>query len=85
MTDPVIISARVSQSRDDIQSTVDNNDLSAFLAHYDNKALFALAARTLRHDDAKSFKKWLERILANGSQPQLTAAFRASLPAIAAG
>ena len=47
MTDLVIISARASQSRDDIQSTVDNNDLSAFLAHYDNKALFALAARTL--------------------------------------
>ena len=71
-----------SRARADIQTAVDEKDLSAFLAHYDNKGLFALAARTLRNDDAKSFRNWLERNLTNGSQPQVIAAIRASLPRI---
>ena len=77
--------ALASEARDHIQSAVDSNHLSAFLAHYDNKGLFALAARILRNHGGKSFKDWLERILANGSQPQLTAAMRAALPAIVPG
>ena len=77
------VDALASEARDHIQSAVDSNDLSAFLAHYDNKGLFALAGRILRNDDGKSFKGWLERILANGSHPQLTDAMRAALPAIA--
>ena len=79
------IDALASEARNIVQSAVDNNDLPAFLAHYDNKGLFALAARALRNDDGKSFKNWLERILSNGSQPQLTAAMRAALPPIAGG
>ena len=72
------VDALASEARNSIRSAVDNNDLPAFLAHYDNKGLFALAARTLRNDGGKSFKNWLERILANGSQPQLR---HASCPA----
>lgn len=79
------IDALASEARNIVQSAVDNNDLPAFLAHYDNKGLFALAARALRNVDGKSFKNWLERILSNGSQPQLTAAMRAALPPIAGG
>ena len=79
------VDALASEARDHIQSAVDTKDLSAFLAHYDNKGLFALAARILRNDGGESFKDWLERILANGSQPQLTAAMRAALPAIVPG
>ena len=79
------VDALASEARDHIQSAVDSNDLSAFLARYDNKGLFALAARILRNQGGKSFKDWLERILANGSQPQLTAAMRAALPAIVPG
>ena len=79
------VGALASEARNSIRSAVDNDDLPAFLAHYDNKGLFALAARTLRNDGGKSFKNWLERILANGSQPQLTAALRAALLAIVPG
>ena len=76
------VDALASEARNSIRSAVDNNDLPAFLAHYDNKRLFALAAQTLRNDGGKSFKNWLKRILANGSQPQLIDAMRAALPAI---
>ena len=79
------VDALASEARKGIHSAVDNNDLPAFLAYYDNKGLFAIAARALRNNDGKSFKNWLERILANGSQPQLPTAIRASLPAIVPG
>ena len=53
------VDALASEARTHIQSAVDSDDLSAFLAHYDNKGLFALAARTLRNNGSKSFKDWL--------------------------
>ena len=72
------------QVRDDIQSAIDDRDLPAVLEHYDDKGLFALAAKSLRNNNAKSFKEWLERVLTNGSQPKLSAAIRAALPVIPA-
>ncbi|MXY54109.1 MAG: AAA family ATPase [Gammaproteobacteria bacterium] len=73
-----------SRIRDDIQSALDARDLPAVLERYDDKGLFALAAQSLRDNNAKAFKKWLERVLTNGSEPELAAAIRACLPVIPA-
>ena len=72
------------QIRDDIQAAIDDGDLPAVLEHYDDKGLFALAAKSLRGNNARSFRDWLERVLTNGSQPELTTAIRAALPHIPA-
>lgn len=69
-----------SEGAERIQFAIDNNDLIALLAHYDNKGLFALAAQHLKNTNAKPFKEWLERVLGNGSVPQLGDAIRKSLP-----
>ena len=65
-----------------LQSAIDNHDLRAILELYDNKALFALASKHLRKTKVKSFKEWLERMLGNGSVPQVSDAIRNSLPEI---
>ena len=70
--------------REGIQSAIDVGDLRTVLKHYDDKALFARAASSLRDNKPKPFQEWLERALTNGTQPELVAAIRAALPAIPA-
>ena len=70
------------EATEQIQSAIDNHDLVILLKHYDNKGLFALAAKHLKNTTAKSFEEWLERVLGNGSVPQLDKAIRKSLPNI---
>ena len=72
----------VSKATTYFHDAVDSNDLCAVLARYDNKALFALAAKHLKNTNVKSFREWLDRVLANGSVPQLIEAIRRSLPKI---
>ena len=76
------IGALASEAEEQIQAAIDNNDLVALLAHYDNKGLFALAAKHLKNTHSKSFKAWLERVLNNGSVPKLDRAIRNCLPKI---
>ena len=77
------ICALSSEAKEQIQSALDKNDLRALLVHYDNKGLFALAATHLKKTNVKAFKEWLERVLGNGTAPQLVEAIRKSLPEIA--
>ena len=79
-TASIDISDIASQARSTIQGAADKEDLSAFLTYYDNKGMFAIAASTLKRINAKEFRNWLERVLTNGSLPQLTAAIQAYLP-----
>ena len=71
-----------SEAEKQIQDATDDNDLVALLKHYDNKGLFALAAKHLKNTNAKSFEGWLERVLDNGSVPKLDKAIRKCLPKI---
>lgn len=71
-----------SEAAEQIQISIDNNDLDALLALYDNKALLALAPKHLKRTSVKSFKEWLERVLGNGSAPEVGDAIRNSLPEI---
>ena len=81
-TQSLDIAALAAEATEQIQSAIDNYDLGALLAHYDNKSLFALAANHLKNVKAKSFSKWLDRVLGNGSVPKLTDAIREALPKI---
>ena len=63
-----------------IESAIQTDDLPALLAIYENKGLLALAAKHLKDTNLKSFKSWLERVLRNGSVPELTQAIQRALP-----
>lgn len=81
-TESLDVGALASEAAEQIQSAIDNCDLGALLAHYDNKGLFALSAKHLKNTTVKPFKEWLERVLGNGSVPQLNEAIREALPKI---
>ena len=81
-TQSLVTAALASEARKQIQSAIDKNDLSALLTHYDNKGLFALAAKHLKDSKAEPFKRWLDRVLGNGSVPKLSDAIREALPKI---
>ena len=65
-----------------VSTAVRERDLRKLLACYDNKGLFALAARHLRRQSAKDFGRWLVRVLSNGTVPKLDVAIRAALPQV---
>lgn len=67
---------------DQIDLAIQNDDLPALLAIYDNKGSLALAAKHLKDTKLKSFKQWLDRILRKGSAPELTRAIRRALPTL---
>lgn len=67
-----------------IQSAIDNRDLSKLLIHYDNKGLMALAATHLKRCRLPDFESWLVRVLRNNKFPTLTEAIRESLPGVKA-
>ena len=61
-----------------------NKDLTALLARYDNKGLFALAALHLKRTRASHFEDWLTRVLLNNKAPAVLVAIRAALPSLEA-
>ncbi|MYD45836.1 MAG: AAA family ATPase [Gammaproteobacteria bacterium] len=81
-TSALAIDQYSQQIRAEIRSALAENNVVGFLAHYEDKSLFACAARILRKDNVKSFRDWLERVLTNNSQPQLTDTIRSVLPKI---
>ena len=74
------IDALAANAEHQIESAIQTDDLPELLAIYENKGLLALAARRLRNTDRNSFKSWLERVLRNGSVPELTQAIQQALP-----
>ena len=81
-TESLDIGSLASEALSHIRTAIDENDLGAVLAHCDDKALFALAPKHLKKTKVRSFKEWLERVLANGSAPEVADAIRNSLPKI---
>jgi ABC-type dipeptide/oligopeptide/nickel transport system ATPase component len=68
-----------------IQAALTNNDLNSLLTIYDNKGLFALAAKYLRQTKKDAFEAWITRILRDEtSAPNLVAALRKVLPSFTA-
>ena len=61
-----------------------NKDLTALIARYDNKGLFALAALYLKRTRASHFEDWLTRVLLNNKAPAVLVAIRAALPSLEA-
>lgn len=78
------ISSIAIEARERIEGAVKADDLPLLLAHYDNKGLFALAAKHLKTSKLVDFENWLTRILRSDKVPGVVAAIRQSLPAIQA-
>ena len=76
------VEALVSDVEEQIESAIRDNDLAALLAVYENKGLFAEAARHLKDSKLDPFKDWLERILRKNSAPELTRAITNALPVL---
>lgn len=76
------INAIADKARADVQDAIARRDLSALLARFDNKGLFALAAVHLRRTKAKDFESWLVRVLRNQKAPAVVAAIRSVLPTL---
>jgi hypothetical protein len=76
--------AQIAQSRRDrILNALQNADLPALLALYDNKGVLAVAASRLKNTPKVAFEGWLTRVLANDKAPKIVAAVRAVLPEVA--
>lgn len=65
-----------------IDEALRNEDLTALLANYDNKALMGLAATHLKRCKLVDFEGWLARVLRSDRIPALTAAIRRNLPEV---
>ena len=78
----ICVTTIAKEARKRLSTAVRERDLRKLLACYDNKGLFALAARHLRGQSAKNFKRWFVRVLSNGTVPKLDVAIRAALPQV---
>jgi ABC-type branched-subunit amino acid transport system ATPase component len=79
-TSALDIPGLAKQARNRIEDALRTQNLSALLAHYDNKGLLALAATHLKRSKRSDFENWLTRVLRNNRIPALTVALRESLP-----
>ncbi|EKF9208387.1 AAA family ATPase [Vibrio cholerae] len=64
----------------EIERAIANKDLYAFLKHFDNKGLLALAATNLKGCRLATFEQWLSRILSQQSCNVVKVAIKAQLP-----
>ena len=65
-----------------IAKGINEKDLEGLLRIYDNKRLFALAARHLTDRSLREFESWLTRTLGSDKAPELKQAIREKLPEI---
>ncbi len=84
-TGAINIARIATEATERIDRAIGNGDLPALLACYDNKGLLALAARHLKAQSAGNFRRWLVRVMSNGTVPNLDAAVRDALPTIVPG
>lgn len=70
------------ETRNRINVAVRNSDLPALLAHFDNKALIALAARHLKGTSKGEFESWIARAVRDPKAERLKAALGEVLPSV---
>lgn len=76
------ISAIAAERRHAIETAIQHRDVPALLAVFDNKGMFAEAARYLKRTPKDAFEAWIARALLNDNEPRLVAALRRVLPQI---
>ncbi|MCR2664984.1 hypothetical protein NSP75_23510, partial [Salmonella enterica] len=65
-----------------ISTAIQNRDVRALLAVFDNKGMLAEASRYLKRTQKDAFETWIARALLNNNEPKLVAALRQVLPQI---
>lgn len=76
---------RVAQeARERIQAAVEKGDLPELLANFDNKALFALAAKNLKNTSKSAFESWVTRVMRDPTARTLKIALGKVLPDVKA-
>ncbi len=70
------------EAHNQLARAIEDENITDLLSHYDNKGLFALAARHLRSNKADDFRNWLVRALASDSASDVGAAIRSCLPEV---
>ena len=70
------------EAHNQLAQAIDDENITDLLSQYDNKGLFALAARHLRSNKAGDFRNWLVRALATGAASDVGAAIRSCLPEV---
>lgn len=81
-TNGLDIPAIAAQRRHAIDTAIQERDVPALLAVFDNKGLLAEAARYLKRTPKDAFEAWIVRALLNDNEPTLVAALRRVLPQI---
>ncbi|HAS6154460.1 TPA: AAA family ATPase, partial [Vibrio vulnificus] len=78
------ISTISNTKRQEIQDAVNKHDLSAFLKHFDNKGLLALAATNLKGCRLAHFEQWLSRVLSQQTDNVVKHAIKEQMPEVEA-
>ena len=78
----VDVATIAEEAHNQLARAIEDENITHLLSHYDNKALFALAARHLRSNKADDFRNWLVRALASDSASDVGAAIRSCLPEV---
>lgn len=81
-TNGLDIAAIAAERRHAIETAIQHRDVPALLAVFDNKGMFAEAARYLKRTPKDAFEAWIARALLNDNEPELVAALRRVLPQI---
>ncbi|MCA1360457.1 AAA family ATPase [Bradyrhizobium sp. IC3069] len=82
-TDALDVAALAKLATDSIQSALATKNAPELLKWYDNKGILSIACKA--KDTSKVlFEQWIVRALRNDMAPEVSAAIRAALPAIAA-
>ncbi len=71
-------------ARNRVNEALNNSDIPALLANFDNKALFALAARHLKGTNKREFVSWLTRAMRDPRAERLKLEIRKVLPTVTA-
>ena len=72
----------VNEGTTALKRAIEDRDIKDLLSQYDDKGLFALAARHLKGHSVHQFREWLVRVLGNDTVPALREEIRRQLPTI---
>lgn len=78
------IASVAKETRERIEEAIKKCDLPALLANFDNKALFALAAKHLKASSKSAFESWVTRAMRDPKADKLKTALGKVLPKVTA-
>lgn len=81
-TSSLDIIAIAQERKSQIEAAIDRRDLPALLAYFDDKSLFALAAKHLKNTNKSAFQSWFTRVMKDSKSDKLRSVLNKVLPAL---